>query len=329
LTLIAAMMAGILVLLFGSSACSPGGSSGTVETVKYGLVPVEASALFFVAEDQHYFAANGIDFSEKTYDTGLASANGMLQGEVDIGSAAEFAIVGKLFNKENMALFGTFDKAQTIYIIGRKDRGVTNLSDLKGKRIGIVRQTVLEFYLGRFLDLQGIGLQNVTLVDVKAPQYEDAIVNGNLDAIICNQPYVDAIRNRLGNNGVVWPAQSSQLTNSILICKPDLVTNHPETIIKFLKALNQGEKYLVSHPAEAKALVQKRLKYTDAYMEAVWPQHQFSLSLDFSLLVTMDDEAHWLIINNLTAEKSAPDFSKYIYLDGLKAVDSKAVNITK
>ena len=239
------------------------------------------------------------------------------------------AIVGKLFNKENISLFGTFDKAQTIYIVGRKDRGVTNFADLKGKRIGIVRQTVLEFYLGRFLDLQGIGLQNVTLVDVKSPQYEEAITNGNIDAIICNQPYVDAIKTRLGDNGIIWPAQSSQLTNSILVCKPDLVTSHPKTIVKFLKALSQSEKYLVSHPVEAKTIVQKRLKYTDAYLEAVWPQHQFSLSLDLSLVATMDDEAHWLINNNLTPEKTAPDFSKYIYLDGLKTVDPKAVNITK
>jgi NitT/TauT family transport system substrate-binding protein len=41
----------------------------------------------------------------------------------------------------------------------------------------------------------------------------------------------------------------------------------------------------------------------------------------------MNDEAHWIINNDLTIEKEIPDFLDYIYMDGLEAVKPNAVNI--
>ena len=64
-------------------------------------------------------------------------------------------------------------------------------------------------------------------------------------------------------------------------------------------------------------------------METVWSQNQFSLSLDQSLITAMEDEARWMIKNNLTTEKQVPDFLDYIYEDGLKAVKPEAVNIIR
>ena len=59
------------------------------------------------------------------------------------------------------------------------------------------------------------------------------------------------------------------------------------------------------------------------------PEHQFSLSLDQSLITAMEDEARWMIKNYLTTEKKVPDFLNYIYADGLKAVKPEAVNIIR
>jgi NitT/TauT family transport system substrate-binding protein len=40
-----------------------------------------------------------------------------------------------------------------------------------------------------------------------------------------------------------------------------------------------------------------------------------------------EDEARWMIKNELTTEKKIPDFVNYIYADGLKTVKPEAVNI--
>ena len=66
---------------------------------------------------------------------------------------------------------------------------------------------------------------------------------------------------------------------------------------------------------------------SDVYIDKVWSQNQFSLSLDQSLILAMQDEARWLINNNLTNSFSVPNFLNNIYVDGLKSVKPESVNI--
>lgn len=56
-------------------------------------------------------------------------------------------------------------------------------------------------------------------------------------------------------------------------------------------------------------------------------ENHFSLSLDQSLILTMEDEARWMIKNNLTAEREIPDFRDYIYTRGLDDVKPGSVSV--
>lgn len=96
-----------------------------------------------------------------------------------------------------------------------------------------------------------------------------------------------------------------------------------------LKAIDQANDFILKHPDEAQAILKQRFNYTYKYLELVWPENNFSLSLDQSLILAMEDEARWMISNNLTTEKEVPFFNDYIYEDALKAVKPEAVNIIR
>ncbi|MHB8842399.1 MAG: ABC transporter substrate-binding protein [Candidatus Aquicultor sp.] len=307
------------------------GCSGKMESITVAHAQFESTALFCVAEDQQFFSQNGLNVTSRKYDTGVGALDGMLNGEADIAvGTAEFPLVRRAFQKERIGTIGSIDKIEFIYLIGRKDRGIEKISDLKGKRIGTTSGTIAEFYLGRFLDLHGMNMQDITFVDIKTPvEYENAIANGDIDAVVTAQPNANSIKDRLGDNAGVWPAQSDQPQYALIISTDEWITKHPELVSRFLKSLAQAEEYAFRNPAEAKAIVQKRLNLDAAYMETVWSQNQFSLSLDQSLILAMEDEARWMINNNLTTETAIPDFSNYVYVDGLKEVKPEAVNIIR
>jgi NitT/TauT family transport system substrate-binding protein len=65
----------------------------------------------------------------------------------------------------------------------------------------------------------------------------------------------------------------------------------------------------------------------DKYIARVWPEHQFSLSLDQSLITAMEDEGRWMIANNMTNATNVPDLGNYIYEEGLEAIRPGSVNI--
>jgi NitT/TauT family transport system substrate-binding protein len=107
----------------------------------------------------------------------------------------------------------------------------------------------------------------------------------------------------------------------------DFYGNPPGSYRPVLCDLSREETYLSEHPDEARAIVRDRLNYHDACMDVVRPENQFSLSLDQSLLVAMNNEARWIINNNLSAEKVIPDFREYISPEELSRVRPEAVNI--
>jgi len=181
----------------------------------------------------------------REYNTGADALNAVVKGEADIAvGPAEFPLVVRAFRKEQIRVIGSIDKIEFIYVVARRDRGIKQISDLKGKRVGTTIGTVAEFHLGRFL-----------------------------------------------------------------------------------KALVEAEGYVIRNPTEAKAIVQTRQNLDAAYMETIWSQNQYGLTLDQSLIVAMEDEARWMIKNNLTDERQVPNFLDYIYEDALKAVKPEAVNI--
>lgn len=300
---------------------------GRVESIIIGIPPLESSALIYIADDQGYFARNGLDITVKDYEPAIARVDGMLNGSVDLAGASEYAVVLKAFKGENISIIVSGDEVQSNYFVCRKDRGIQNVSDLRGKKIGIPKGTNVEFYLGRFLLIHGIDPSDVAIVDVRPPRFVDAVTKGDVDAIICWQPYVNKIQDRMGNGIIIWPAQSSQLTYGVIVCRNNWTTQHPELIDRFLKSLDLAAEYTMDHPTEAKIIVQKRLNFTDAYMAAVWPQNHFSLSFDQSLITAMEDEGRWMIKNNLTTEKAIPDFRNYVYTKGLEEVKPESVDI--
>jgi NitT/TauT family transport system substrate-binding protein len=315
---------------FGLSACSSGSDPGKLETLTVAMVPTELSALFYVAKAQKSFAANGLQVTLKEdYDSGASAAAGMLNGEADIALAAEFPIVRQVFNKKDITSLGAIAKYENTYIIWRTDSGIKTIQDLKGKKVGVTLKTISEFYLGRTLDLNGMNIQQVTLIDTRAPDSQKAIAGREVDAVATWEPWVAQINQRMRKEVITMPLQSGQYAYWNLVSTSGWMNNHPNVIKRLIKSLVQAESYLASHQSEAKAIVRKQMNFDDAYLEIIWQRYQFSLSLDQSLITAMEDEARWMIKNKLTSEETVPNFLNNIHEDALKAVKPEAVSIIR
>ena len=290
-----------VMLLFWAAAsgqwsCSRGEYSGKVETITIATVPTEINALLYIAEAQDFFARNGLQVTLKEdYDSGATATAGMLNGEADVATASEFVTVRQILNRKDLINFGTIAKYENTFIVWHTDSGIKTLQDLKGKKVGVTLKTISEFYLGRTFGLNGLNLDQVTLVDVRAADAEKAIATGEVDAVVTWEPWVTRIDQHLGKEVVIRALQSSQQAYWNLVSTGNWAKNRSHIIKRLMKSMTQAEDYLARHPNEAKTIVRKRLKFDDAFMERAWPRYQFSLSLDQSLIAAMEDEARWMM----------------------------------
>jgi NitT/TauT family transport system substrate-binding protein len=326
--ILAVIVVAVVVLSSFVYISSQQGYVGQTESITVGNAQsFECDTLVYVAAEQGLFTKNGLNVSIQNYTSGAEAVDDLLLGKVDIAATAEFPIVRKAFNGENLSAVANIGKFQLQDLMGRKDRGIDNIGDFAGKRIGVALGTISEFYLGRFLDLNGMNLRDVTIVNVDPSESVTAIVNGSVDALIIWQPYAYNAEELLGDNATVFPVQSDQRVFIAEVARNDWIAQHPDLVARFVKSLAQAEDYVLNHSSEVKATMQRNLNYTAAYMAAVWGKNEFSLTLDQSLVAAMEDEARWMITNHLTNETSVPNFLNYIYVDGLKAMKPEAVNI--
>ena len=303
--------------------------AGKTETVNVAYSRFESLGLFWIAEDQRFFNQNGLNVIPHVYNTGASALDGVLNGEADIAVGTnEFPLVGRALKQERIRTIGSISKSDFVYLVGRKDRGIERVLDLKGKKIGTTFGTIAQFFLGRFLNLNGVKLEDVNLIDLKTPEeWVDAVVNGDVDAVATAQPYADSAMEGLGANSFSWSVQNNQPLYTQAISTNDWITANPELVNKFLYALSQAEEYAVGNPIEAKAIVKKQMNFTDQYIDTVWKRNQFELSLSQSLILAMEGEASWLVANNLTDAKAIPNFLNFIYVEGLKTVKRESVSI--
>jgi ABC-type nitrate/sulfonate/bicarbonate transport system substrate-binding protein len=301
--------------------------TGNIEPLTIGLYPSEYNSLIYIARDQQYFLSNGLDVTLKDYPSGSSAASGMLDGEVDISTASEFVVANNLMKNESLYAFGTVSKYLNVYLTARTDRAISSISDLEGKRIGVNIGTANQFFLGRFLEINGLNQSKVTIVNLNFADSQNALANGTVDAVVTNPPYTNQIQSLLNNRNIVWPLQSGQFGYFESICTKNWATSHPELIVRFLKALIQAENFNINNQDQAISLLSKDLNYTKEYTTSVWPDYQYSVTLDQSFVLLMQEEARWLISNNLTTATSVPNFLNNIYANGLKAVNPESVNI--
>jgi ABC-type nitrate/sulfonate/bicarbonate transport system substrate-binding protein len=182
---------------------------GPNESLVFGDLHTDSSELIYVAQDQHYFEANGINIIIKNYATNTEIISALTSNQISIATSGEFPFVSSVLAKQNLSTIASMDRFEAFYLIGRKDHGIQNILDLKGKTIGVRSQSLGEFYLGRFLDLNGMGIRDVTSIDILPSQWVESITNGTVDAIVVSQLYVADIQGELSNNIKIWPCKTN------------------------------------------------------------------------------------------------------------------------
>ncbi len=318
----------VLLAAIVLTSCGAAGDRRPV-SITIGAPTLEQSALLYVADKKDLFARYGLEVTIKDFDTGPSALAAMMSGKVDIAETAEFPFVTATMNGQQMRILAANDRFENDYLVARRDRGISRVSDLKGRRIGVTRGVITEFYLGRFLRLNGIRQEEITLVDIRPANFVGSILEGQVDALVAWEPFVSRVDASVPGGLNVWAVQSGQAVYGLLVCRPDWLNGHTEAVKRLLRGLATGEDFLAGHPDESRAIVARRLGYDDSYIAKVWPLHGLSLTLDFSLIAAMEDEARWILASRRQDALEVPDFDTLIYRDGLTAARPEGVNLMR
>ena len=96
-----------------------------------------------------------------------------------------------------------------------------------------------------------------------------------------------------------------------------------------MKAIEKGNDLIKENKEEAITIVSQRLKMERGLVASVRDDFEFQLVLDQSILITLEDEARWMVEKNLTDKTEVPNYLEYVYIDALEEVKPEAVMIIR
>lgn len=310
------------------SQAQPSKTSNLPEKIAIAHATPFNSTPIYVAVEKGYFKPE-LNVSLHGFPAGRDAFNEVLKGTADLATVAETPFMYAVMKGAKVSIIATISETTNSYVvIGRKDKGIAQLGDLKGKKIGVTMATGGEVFLDNVLIFSGIPKNGVKKVDLAPEKMLSPLLNGEVDAVIGWEPYAYELLKALGANGFTYygaPIYNRYTWN--LVAQKGWIDKKPETVKKVIQILVQGVNFIKKNPSEARKIVAGYSKMDESEMDRIWRSTLFKVTLHPSLLMSLEDVARWAIRSKHTDAKTVPNFLNYIYFEGLKAVQPDAVTI--
>lgn len=203
-----------------------------------------------------------LKIQEKVFEKGIDILPGILAGEIDVAaSALDAAIVGRSSGAPVYVVAG-FAKGG-VRIVGRADLKLKNVTDLKGKKVGVARGGAQELALIAQLGKVGLtwsekGDKDVQVVYMAYPELNDALLNKKIDAMCQSEPQsTQAIAKGFGteivkpyNTPMGEPVRALVMTKKLYEEKPDVAA-------RVLKCFVEATSTFIKEPAVAEKYVRE------------------------------------------------------------------------
>lgn len=227
--------------------------------LKVSLIPVLDTIPVFVAQQNGYFKELGIEV-EGVPVKSPQEQNALVQaGQVD-GMLSDLVVVG-VFNKTTPQVKAVytarrpFPDAPLFRVLAAPNSGINSPADLRGVAIGISQNTIIEYLTSRLLEGAGLKPTEVKGEEVNAiPVRFEQLMNGNLKAATLPDPLAQgAIAG--GARLVIDDTQRSDISQSVLAFRVEVLKNKPNTVRKFLVAWEKAVQEINAHPEKYQGLL--------------------------------------------------------------------------
>jgi len=322
----------LIFVIFFLWGCGPHGkfcaAKEELEQVSIGAARDIINSMTWIAKEKKYFEEEGLDVTLQPYPSGKQALSGMLDNKVQVATSADVPIMSNLFKKQDFSIFGTVGMSDNeVKIIARRDAGINNPADWKGKRIATQKNSAVHFFLYRFLIYNDIAESELNISYLPLLELVPALVNGDIDAFSMREPFIQQARDQFDDNIVIFEQPGIYTKTFNLVAHDKFIRENPETIRRILRAFVRAEQFLKQNRRKSLEIIAKLHGVDKENLENEWDDYTFELSLYQSLLITLEAEARWVIKTGLTDKKEIPNYLNNIYINTLEELKPQAITI--
>jgi sulfonate transport system substrate-binding protein len=324
-TLVVAIAVGISTI-FALGYYAPNQHGKPTVTVAVSKTPL--SAPFYIAEAQGFFNDTCVNVVLNEVNGGKKSFEQVMQSKADFGTSSDSVIAFKGLVRNDFVNLATFVSSDNdVKLIMRGNDNADKSSPLMGKIIGVTKGAAGDYFLSTYLALESVDPETITVIDLAVDHLVPALISGQVDAIVPWEPYAYQAIKQL--NGQVSHLQTKNLHTLTfnLIGRKASTNKQLETTQCLLIALEQAIDFIAANPALTQSVLIERLDVDGAFIDWIWQDYVFKLSLNRSLLLNIESQALWAIESGLVDAKELPDYQQVLAPQALQLVNPMAVSL--
>ncbi len=311
-----------LLMLAGCSANGQDSTDAKDKVLRLGLPAHPAAALSIIAMEKGFFTQVGLNAMPLRFPDGTRSMHeGLFKGRVDVVTSSDAPVVVAAFEHNDFAVLGTlFNTKDANRIVARRDRGIKQPSDLRGKHIGTPRGSAAHYFLYLYLTYYGLHEEDVEIVFLDAEELPNALTSGEIDAFSMREPYVSLALNMLPDQAQAMDAPGIYKQMGLLVVRSDLLENEPETVLRLLRGLKKAEEFVERNPSDAIMIVARYLESSTEEIRALWPKLELKLTLDAAVIDLLEQQAQWVKQAGLAKDAEMPNLQEFIKPEPLRSL---------
>ncbi|MGD1857486.1 MAG: ABC transporter substrate-binding protein [Leptolyngbyaceae cyanobacterium] len=219
-----------------------------VSTVWLGYEPL------FLARDLGYFADTPIQIIEAAgHAPGIKK---FINGDVELSTMTLDIALENAAVQNDIKAFMVLDISDGAdALIVRPD--IEKISDLKGKRIGLMPATLGKLVLARALETANLTLDDVNIVTLALPLQEKAFQTNEVDALVTFDPMLTNLQMQ-GAKPLFDSAQMPGEIIDLLVGRADVATTHAQQLKVLLEGWFKALQYMKTNPEDAIARIAER-----------------------------------------------------------------------
>lgn len=249
------------------TACTGGQKVAQNKVLDIGVMSSMDYVPLAVAGAQGYFEEEGVTVHLKKFfsanDRDAAIQSGNLDGSIIDYTGAAIQKAG------GVELFFTSQCDGTFELIAGKHTAVSSVSELKGRRFAVARNTVIDFCTDRVLKNAGIGQEEVTKLEInKIPLRLEMLRNKKIDLTVLPDPFASMAKAD-GNQAVISMKEMGYHVTGMVFAK-SAIDHKKEAIRAFYRAYNRAIADLQQQPlADFKRVLVEEIGFPEALADQV------------------------------------------------------------
>lgn len=190
------ILATMLVLAGVLSSCTgKKQESKEVDILRVGVMPSVDHLPLAVANEQHYFDSLGLQVELVTFASPMDRDAALQAGELDATISDYTTVMMQNAKGLPVQLFSATDGI--FALIANPNAGIKTIADLKGKKVALSSNTVIEYATDKILEEAQLSPADVEKVEVqKIPLRLEMLAKGEVDAAVLPQPFAQIAINR-------------------------------------------------------------------------------------------------------------------------------------